>query len=109
MLCFENQSKVATLTYILELKIATLEEIIPTFGATKQIDRDQYQYKQWLETVFLRSQTMLNYMYGLYIACKQEDLGVKKMSLATGKTIFEKRFGGFCESMGLEPSELYRL
>jgi len=96
------------MTYILELKIGALEEILPTFIITKQTDRDQYQYKQYLETIYLRSQTMLNYMYGLFIACKQQACEqMSKMSLATERTIFVKRFGTFCESMGLEALELY--
>lgn len=102
------------LTYVIERKMEVVQTAVAWFIATdkKKMDRDQTTYQAYLSTLCTRGQVLLNYAYGIYIACSVEQSATDKKETGTStmcpeSRIFKKRFGQLCSSLGENPESLY--
>ena len=87
------------LTYVIERKMEVVQTAVAWFIATdkKKMDRDQTTYQAYLSTLCTRGQVLLNYAYGIYIACSVEQSATDKKETGTStmcpeSRIFKKRF-----------------
>lgn len=102
------------LSYIIEKKLEVCQTAVAWFIATekKKMDRDQHTYQAYLSNLCTRGQVLLNYVYGIYIACasESEKLGNnnnKTSTMCPEHRNFKKRFGQLCNSLGENCEELF--
>merc|ERR1711879_75804 len=69
----EYEMVMYVLSIFIEQKLEILTKIQSWFALTPKLDGDQISYKNFIESLYLRAQTLLNYVYGIYIACHLEN------------------------------------